>query len=221
MFLSVLSFQTDVLLTCLSWKLGYSQPIVQKRLMVSQVSGHISSSKLAWHWPSCRARCAKNNSISSHSPTILLVVRFARVRLLFLHSADALSATRSFLSKEVCLCQDSIEDVAKLLNDQNSVICRRCNPIHVLLWFYSRPCFTKLAAGVFRIMSEHIVVSCTSRIDDNLTSCSTAPPAVGVKENASCSSGPSVNGSNKSNIHCIFPRSRFPLVSRIQWMVLF
>ena len=61
----------------------------------------------------CLARYAKNNSIPSHNPTIL-VVRFARVRLLFPSLFGRLLLPRSFLSDGRCLCHDSVVNLDKL-----------------------------------------------------------------------------------------------------------
>ena len=61
------SFQIDALLSYLSRSLGSTQAMFQKELMVRHIAGHISSRMLSWHRPSCRARCASNNSIPSQS----------------------------------------------------------------------------------------------------------------------------------------------------------
>ena len=108
--------QTDGLMTCHSRQLGCTQPMFRWELMVRQISGHICSRRLSCHRPFCRARCASNTGIPSHSPTICLIVHFALVRKLFLSLCGRLFLPlRSFLSDDGSLCRDSIVDLDKFL----------------------------------------------------------------------------------------------------------
>ena len=77
--LAVIRHQTDELLTCL-WQIsGSTQPMDQKELMVRLISYQICFRMLSYHRRSCRARCAKHNSIPSQSPTILPTDHFELV----------------------------------------------------------------------------------------------------------------------------------------------
>ena len=113
--------------------------------------------------------------------------------------------------------------------DQVSEFCKKCNSIHALLWFSSTPgscgfcLLTDFTIGIFRTMSEHIVVSSWLGTDDtfltlgiffqrifpasvttegssssrdvsSITRSSRSPSAVEVEVDASCSSNPFVDG---------------------------
>ena len=71
---------------------------------------HIVSRMVSCHRPFCRARCASNSSIPSHSPIILLVIHLLSLcGRLFL-------PLRSFLRDEECLCHDSIAPLLTSFN---------------------------------------------------------------------------------------------------------